>query len=66
MIEDWDGNIMDNRTCDGDIYEYNVANIPANQIEAILRVITVPSEWHQAILLFHFASQGKEYKIICL
>ena len=62
MTEDWDGNIMDVRTVDGDIYYYDCGKIPAYRIEGLLRAITVPTEWHQSILMFHFAAQGK-YKI---
>ena len=57
--EDWDGNILDNKLTDEVVYDYNVSDIPAANIEKVLRVITNQGEWHQALMQFHFACQSK-------
>ena len=59
MTEDWDGNIMNLQPTTGIVYYYNTGAIPAQRIENTLRVIVVQTQWHQALMQFHFACQGK-------
>ena len=61
--EDLAGNIMSNSTTATTIFGYNTAEIPAFRLENLLKLITVPEQVHQALLLFHQQTQGSNYKM---
>ncbi len=53
---DYDGNILDDETCDVPTYTYPTSSIPSYRIENLLKVIIVDS--NQGLLVYHQLIQG--------
>ena len=57
--EDFDGNILSGAPSTRRKYFYSPDLIPAERLENILRLMTVPTEWNQSLTLLHVHTQGK-------
>ena len=57
--EDFDGNILSAVPSTRRTYFYSPDLIPAERLENILRLMTVPTEWNQSLTLLHIHTQGK-------
>ena len=57
--EDMDGNFLTNSTTATILYDYETSKIPAVGIENLLKLVVVPEQLHQCLLLFHQQVQGK-------
>ena len=56
--EDFDGNILSAAPSTQRTYFYSPDRIPAERLENILRLMTVPTEWNQSLTLLHVHTQG--------
>ena len=62
FTEDWDGNILAAEASQKYTFFYSPDAIPAERLENLLKLMTVPSEWHMSLTLLHQHTQGKKTK----